>query len=455
MHDNKPFNQSRRRLAGSYAAVMGIILSLCGLTAYQMLAYAHWQAIAQELESVSGTLHDSLESKLMQPGQLSVAVEQALPGLCIIGKNCINQSSDRHILGIVRQGDYYIRFLDQSGRVVAVLGQPPKELPVYLQQEWQTLNTHTGTRYQQISLLLKATDRSPWGYMQIGRSLKEYDDHLGLLKLLGLLGLPIAMLLVGAASWGLAGLAMQPVYQSYKQMQQFTADAAHELRTPVAAIRAIVEATHDFSPLTDQDAQSALAAVERQNTRLAHLVQDLLLLSRMEQKTSAGKQSPCCLNDLIGDLVESLSVLETAAHVKLLTQMQAPEPLYVMGDENQLCRLISNLVTNALQYTPAGGKVTVILGRDDHQAVIHVQDTGIGIAPKDQSRIFERFYRVNSDRSRHTGGSGLGLAISSAIAQAHKGRLSVSSELNQGSLFTLTLPLIFLRPSKLKPRHTA
>ncbi|MCY7393555.1 MAG: two-component sensor histidine kinase, partial [Leptolyngbyaceae cyanobacterium CAN_BIN12] len=126
MHDNKPFNQSRRRLAGSYAVVMGIILSLCGLTAYQMLAYAHWQAIAQELESVSGTLHDSLESKLMQPGQLSVAVEQALPGLCIIGKNCTNQPSDRHILGIVRQGDYYIRFLDQSGRVVAVLGQPPK-----------------------------------------------------------------------------------------------------------------------------------------------------------------------------------------------------------------------------------------------------------------------------------------------------------------------------------------
>lgn len=430
---------------------MGIILSLCGVTAYQMLAYAHWQAITQELKSVSGTLHDNLESKLMQPGQLSAAVEQALPGLCIIGKNCTNQPSDRHILGIVRQGDYYIRFLDQSGRVVAVLGQPPKGLPIYLQQEQQTLKTQTGTRYHQISLLLKATDRSPWGYMQIGRSLKEYDDHLALLKLLGLLGLPIAMLLVGAASWGLAGLAMQPIYQSYKQMQQFTADAAHELRTPVAAIRAIVEATRDSNPLTEQEAQATLAGIERQNTRLAHLIQDLLLLSRMEQNTLTTTQHPCCLNELVEDVVESLSVLEIAAHVKLLTQIQVFEPLYVMGDENQLCRLVSNLITNALQYTPANGKVTVILERADQYARISVQDTGIGIAPEEQSRIFERFYRVNSDRSRHTGGAGLGLAIARAIAQAHHGTLSVSSELDQGSLFTLALPLIFFSLETLKP----
>lgn len=450
MHDNKLFNQSRRRLAGSYAAVMGVILSLCGVGAYQMLAYAHWEAIAQELESVSGTLHDSLESKLTQPGQMSLAVEQAMPGLCIIGKNCIDQSSDRHILGIVRQGDYYIRFLDQFGRVIAVLGQLPKELPVELEQEWQTLKTPTGNRYQQISLLLKSTDRSSWGYMQIGRSLKEYDDHLATVRLLLAVGLPLSMLAVAGASWGLAGLAMRPVYQSYRQMQQFTADAAHELRTPIAAIRANVESVQGVDDPSNEEMRDTLEAVDRQNNRLAHLVQDLLLLSRMESPTEtlreqqilSEKQQPCCLNDLIQDLVESLSVLEIAASIKLLTQLPVKQPLWVMGDENQLVRLFSNLIVNALQYTLPGGVVTVTLGRDETHALIQIEDTGIGIAPSEQPRIFDRFYRVNSDRSRHTGGSGLGLAIARAIAQSHNGLLSVTSELNQGSLFTITLPLV-------------
>jgi signal transduction histidine kinase len=152
-------------------------------------------------------------------------------------------------------------------------------------------------------------------------------------------------------------------------------------------------------------------------------------------------QPPCCLNDLILDVVESLSVLEMAAPIQLTAQIQVKEPLYVSGDENQLVRLISNLVTNALQYTPAGGKVTVLLTKEEDHALIQVQDTGVGIAPEDQTHIFERFYRVNRDRSRHTGGAGLGLAIAKAIAKTHQGTIQVESELGKGSTFTVQLPL--------------
>ncbi|MBW4545334.1 MAG: ATP-binding protein [Symplocastrum torsivum CPER-KK1] len=112
-----------------------------------------------------------------------------------------------------------------------------------------------------------------------------------------------------------------------------------------------------------------------------------------------------------------------------------------MGDEEQFYRLISNLIINAIQYTPAEGQVTVVLDHSDHQALIQIQDTGIGIAPSEQTQIFDRFYRVNSDRSRHTGGSGLGLAIAKAIVQAHQGGLQVHSELGKGSTFTIRLPL--------------
>jgi signal transduction histidine kinase len=443
MHQNKLFNRTRGQLAGWYAGVMGVILSLSGLTTYQMVAHSHWQAVSQELESISGTLHDNLESKLKQPGEIEPSVEAALPGLCLTDRDCTSQldNSQRHILGIVQQNGYYLRFLAESGQPIAQLGQSPDADPANPQEDWKIVQDSDGTRYQQVSLLLKTADGRPWGYMQVGRSLKEYDDHLAILRWLFVAGLPVGILLVGGASWWLAGLTMKPIYQSYERMQQFTADAAHELRTPVAAIRATVEAAQDISPLSEAETQDTLAVIDRQNKRLAQLVQDLLLLSRMDQNIQTIRQSPCCLNDLVSDLVEELYVLDIATSIKLTTQIRVNEPLYVMGDESQLSRLVSNLVTNALQYTPAGGAVTVILERDDYHALVHVQDTGVGIAPADQTRIFDRFYRVNSDRARHTGGSGLGLAIAKAIVLAHKGSLDIQSELGKGSTFTIRLPL--------------
>jgi signal transduction histidine kinase len=129
------------------------------------------------------------------------------------------------------------------------------------------------------------------------------------------------------------------------------------------------------------------------------------------------------------------------AGVSFSMQVHQQEPLYVRGNEEQLYRLVSNLMVNAIQATPNEGKVRVVLERSDEYALIQVQDTGIGIAPEDQSRIFDRFYRVHKDRSRQTGGSGLGLAIAQAIARAHHGSIQVQSELGLGSTFTVRLPL--------------
>lgn len=451
MHQNKLFNQTRVQLAGWYAGVMGVILSLSGFAAYEMVASYHWQSVNRELESVSGTLHDNLESKLKQPGNIEPSVAAALPGLCLTSQNCASPSknSGRHILGIVQQNGYYLHFLDQSGRMLALLGQQPDGIAIAAQEGWRTLQDTEGTRYQQVSLLLKTTNGEPWGYMQVGRSLKEYDGHLAAMRWLLLIGLPLAMLTVAIAAWWLAKLSMQPIYQSYRQVQQFTADAAHELRTPLATLKTTIESAQDAQPLSEEEVQETLTVLDRQNDRLVQLVQDLLLLSRMEssketlreQKVLTGQQQQCCLNDLVSDLVERLSMLKLAAAITLTTDIRVDKPLYVKGNEDQLSRAISNLVINALQYTPTGGTVTVILDRDDHDAQIHVQDTGIGIAPDDQTRIFDRFYRVSSDRSRHTGGSGLGLAIAKAIAQAHDGTIKVQSAFGRGSTFTVYLPL--------------
>ena len=129
-----------------------------------------------------------------------------------------------------------------------------------------------------------------------------------------------------------------------------------------------------------------------------------------------------------------------ASEIELSSQIKVSQPVKIIGDRTQLYRLITNLVTNAIQYTPAGGKVTLSMTEEHNEVIIGIQDTGIGIAKGDRERIFDRFYRVDKARSRSKGGSGLGLAIAKAIALAHNGSLDVRSEIGKGSVFILKLP---------------
>lgn len=443
MKHSQVFHSTQLRLAGLYAGTMGAILAICSIAFYQAMVYSHVAELNHRIESVAGTLHDALEASLQTPGKLEPMVQKFVPTLCLAQSACSDQNlTALHYLGVFQpQESYYIRFLDLSGRLLASGGQTPTHLPERIEPDlWQTLIAPDGTRYRQLALKLKTVDQSPWGYMQVGRSLHDLDRQMIWVRLSLLIGLPSAMILVVGASWWLAGQAMQPVYRSYRQMQQFTADAAHELRTPLASIQANLEST--LTPeATASDAWDTLRIVERQNSRLSNLVQDLLVLSRMDLQGLPVRQQLCNLNDLVSDLVEEFSALAIASQISLDSDISTTIPITVLGTEEQLYRLVANLITNALQYTPAGGTVIVCLRRDEQDAYIQVQDTGIGIAPTDRTRIFDRFYRVSSDRSRHTGGAGLGLAIAQAIAQAHQGRLQVQSQLGQGSTFILTLPI--------------
>lgn len=448
MNQDKLFQQTRWRLASWYAGVMGVILGLSGLGVMEAIAHAHWITIDRELEAVAGTLHDSLEPVLEQPGRLEPAVTRLLPDVCVVGTNCDRtNNAQRHTAGAIHQGKYYMRLLDRSGRLVALAGTQPEQLPLTSsKQEWQILTDGIGDRYRQITLILHTQDYQDWGYIQVGRSLQDFEDYLTAVKWILLVGLPGAMLVVAGSSWWLAGLAIRPIYQSYRQIQQFTADAAHELRTPLAAIRATIESTLMLPTLSETIARDTLQTTRRQNQRLQELAEDLLMLCRMDQQLHGIRQphikrDQVNVNDLVSDVAEELSALAFAADVMLSSQIRVSEALEVMGDAEQLYRLVSNVVVNAIQYTPTGGEVTLILDRCPQYALIHVQDTGIGIAPEEQARIFDRFYRVSSDRSVATGGSGLGLPIAKAIAQAHRGSISVYSEVGKGSTFTVRLPV--------------
>lgn len=446
MNQNKLFQVTRIRLALYYAIVMGLILSLCAFGFYRSVFHAHVVALDSEIESVAGTLHDSIELKLQFPGRLEPLAHQLFPNLdnCGTGvSNCIQQQPHpkRHLLGIVTKTSYYIRFFDTSGKLIANAGYYPEGLPdVFNQKTWQFLKDSKGKEYHQITLSLHTQNYQDWGYMQVGRSLEEFNHYLDSVKLILLLGLPIAMGMIAGASWWLSGLAMQPIYQSYRQIQQFTADAAHELRTPLAATGATVESALLMPQIDEEETRDILQTIQRQNQRLTTLVVDLLMLSRLDRQTQKLQREICCLNEIVSDLIEEFEAMANGAGIKLTSSRYVNQDLNIIGNSDQLYRLFSNLIVNAIQYTPKGGEVTVVLDRNEQNAVIKVQDTGIGIPKHELNRIFARFYRVSSDRSRSTGGSGLGLAIAQAIVHAHHGSIDVQSEVGKGSTFTIKLP---------------
>ncbi len=448
MNTHQLFRRSRIRLALWYALVMGVILSLSGLGMYRALVQSNWTALEREIESIAGTLHDSLEPMLPASGSPVVILQQIFPELCLAGQRCNVRPTliQRHTIGISDRNTYYIRLFDYQGKLLAFSPNQPPQLPNRLNPtDWQTIHTTNGIRYRQFTTILHSADsqvsrqeRASWGYLQIGRTLEGFDAEVRQIQLILGFGFPIALALVALSSWGLSGLAMQPIYKSYQQQQQFIANAAHELRSPLASLLATVEAILRM-PFDRQNLYPMLNTVERQGRRLSHLIADLLLLSRLEQDTVSKPFKPCCLNDIVSDLSEEFLELAVASNLQLSSDVPN-QLIYVFGHEQQLYRLVSNLIANAIQYTPTGGSVYISLKQRARTAIIIVKDTGIGISPTEQHRIFERFYRVNSDRSRQTGGTGLGLAIAQAIALKHRAYVRVESELGQGSIFRLEMP---------------
>ncbi|MEB3224643.1 MAG: two-component system sensor histidine kinase RppB [Synechococcus sp.] len=436
MNSNRLFVRSRLRLILWYALVMGGILSALGFGVYRSIVQANWVALEREVESIAGTLHDSLEPMLPRNANPTGVLQQIFPDLCLVNQPCADNPTliERHTLGISDRRLYYIRLFDYRGHLLAFSPNQPKTLSPRLQAEtWQTISTQDN-RYRQFTTILHSTspgnatiEENSWGYLQIGRSLTAFDQENQRIRWILGGSLPLALGVVALSSWWLAGLAMRPIYDSYQQQQQFTADAAHELRSPLASLLATVEAILRLNGEDKQDTQTMLQTVERQGRRLSQLINDLLLLSRLEQPQTAENWGDCCLNDLVSDLTEEFLEMAIAAEITLTNQLPDAD-IFVQGNESQLYRLVSNLLDNALRYTPKGGSMNVTLKTDDRHAKITVTDTGIGISPEQQPQIFKRFYRIDDDRSRKTGGTGLGLAIAQAIAHLHHGLIQVQSD---------------------------
>jgi len=228
---------------------------------------------------------------------------------------------------------------------------------------------------------------------------------------------------------------------SFERQRRFIADASHELRTPVAILRGESEVTLSRPDRSPAEYRQALSILRDESQRLAHIVEDLFTLTRADAGQYPIAPRDFYLDELASDVLRHARSLALAKEITLSPSIE-PELLF-HGDESLVRRLFLNLLDNAIKYTPRGGKVTLECKKQSAQYVINVTDSGPGIPPDLQPRIFERFFRADKARSRSEtdgGGAGLGLSIARWIAEAHHGRLGLARSDASGTTFTVTLP---------------
>lgn len=221
--------------------------------------------------------------------------------------------------------------------------------------------------------------------------------------------------------------------------RDFVSNVSHELKTPLTIIQTATETLLDGAVDEPEHATRFLSRIDEQGKRLHELIVDLLHLARIESGQQAFEITSVSVQAVVESLVDEFSALADSRQVTLEIDSTDGDQ-HVEADSESLRTILENLLTNAVKYTPAGGRVTVSWQRDQAHAVIAVRDSGVGISREHQARIFERFYRVDRARSREVGGTGLGLAIVKHLAQVFSAQVTVESELGKGSIFTLRIP---------------
>ena len=452
--------RARLRLAGLSLLVMGAILYGAGFAMARLLLQEREAALRRELQTVAGTLHDSLKPSLPPVPVPSAALAAVLPGLCLVGQDCPAADAliERHAISAADPARFQLRIFNARGQLLAV--SPGAMGPARPEPAWQEHRSPGGERLLSYAIHLHRAHGSgdqDWGTLQIRRSLASLDAEASRLWWLGHAMVALAMAGMALASWWLAGLAMAPLLEAYRRQEQFSADVAHELRTPLANLLALLEAERGglsrsmtpfqawvlapAPPKAEAPSATGLDRMLSQGRRLQQLIADLLLLASLERPAHRSHLQQCNLAEICADVLEDFSEAAAAAAVTLEAAIEVDDAT-VLGVESELSRLLINLLSNALQHSPAGGMVLVGLQRRGREIQLVVQDSGSGIPAEVQGRIFERFHRLDASRSRQQGGTGLGLAIAQAIARRHGGVICVESPPGEGATFSLRVTAV-------------
>lgn len=224
---------------------------------------------------------------------------------------------------------------------------------------------------------------------------------------------------------------------SFRQMKQFSADASHELRTPLSVMRTQLERALD-SKVGLADIKTIAANCLDETLHMSSIIENLLLLARADADQEVMKRDNVALNDLVREIYDESVII--ASQKSISVTLSNVEEITIAGDRERLRQMLLNLIDNAVKYNTVNGKIEISLARENGMANITISDTGIGIPEQEQTRIFDRFYRIDRARSRELGGTGLGLSIVQWIVHAHGGTIRVVSSVNAGSSFCVSIP---------------
>ncbi len=399
------FEKIQRQLLWSYLLVFASILGIF--------------AIAVRIFFTRSLTHQ-LINELTALGQGAAANTEFDNGKIIVESDLPGQNLEARHQGL--------QWFDIQGNLVKQQGKTFLKMPFTVGESQQDL------QIKSITLPIINNDQNRLiGYVRVSQDQADFNETLHKLDLGLGGGVLIALGLSGIGGVWLTRQAMQPIEESFQRLQQFTADASHELRSPLMAVKSNAAVALKYPQgMRETDAEK-FQAIASATTQMTRLTEDLLLLARTGIQNHFNAHL-----DLTGILTDLMQLYKPQAIAKQIDlKSQFTENIYLMGDAVELTRLFTNLIENALHYTPSGGVVEIKTNRTATYIEITVQDTGVGIASENINRVFERFWRADQSRSYWAGGSGLGLAIAQAIVQKHSGTITLTSRIGVGSCFTV------------------
>ncbi len=455
---NLLFQSTRRRLALWYTSVTAILLLIFAIGVYFYVRNTLVDRIDDTLKHVVEVVDRSL---VIQPlgdtkGRYGVNVDASF------NKN-VNGLEDDHI---------DLEWYNPQKELIWSTFEQPIDYPLHVRRSGETVYLDRDRIFRQIVQRVEL-DHRVLGYLRVSHPWFEVTKPINQLTRDLIIGVSLTILSVWGIGWFLSGIAIKPVQNSYSSLKQFTADASHELRNPIATIQTNVQMALAYPEAEPQLQKKQLQIIERLTQKLGRLVNDLLFLARSDSGIVQQEWQPVPLDALLIEVIEEQRLAATqkglflSLHItepKLETKFNEEDIFTIAGDWDQLSRLFTNLIANAIEHSDltklsedAAVEVELAIIKSlpknirvreasrQYELQVKVKDNGKGIPASALPHIFDRFYRADPARSTQREidtptGAGLGLAIAKAIVENHHGQITVESKLEQGTTFTVTLP---------------